>query len=174
MGLLLKRELKTKQIPGWICNELLPNSELICNFQNEENSNSCFYCGHVKNHQIPRIIELWECDLCGQKDNNNRLCQNKECKNTKPNSEITEQHYQRAYEEKEIIAGNAKYCPHCGVFTEKARDKNGNFVACNNLLCTNPICGKSWCWKCLYKGTGNNDHDDVYNHLTAVHGGIYN
>jgi hypothetical protein len=53
-----------------------------------------------------------------------------------------------------IKKGNMKYCPTCRSPTEKIRNTNGNFVACNKILCEN--CNTKWCWLC---GEGGIDYD---------------
>ncbi|KAF0694544.1 Aste57867_14584 [Aphanomyces stellatus] len=51
-------------------------------------------------------------------------------------------------------------CPACDVPTEKTD-------GCNHITCT---CGQHWCYVC---GEGFGDDGDTYEHLYAVHSGIY-
>jgi hypothetical protein len=48
------------------------------------------------------------------------------------------------------IKGDLKFCPQCRVPTEKVRDTDGKFVACNKIVCTQ--CQIKWCWICEAKG----------------------
>ena len=53
-----------------------------------------------------------------------------------------------------VKAGNMKFCPKCRCPTEKVRNSNGNFIACNKIICEN--CDTKWCWLC---GKDNIDYD---------------
>lgn len=59
---------------------------------------------------------------------------------------------------KKLLNGEAKLCPCCKTVTERVKDKKGNFVACNKMLCS--ICGVKWCWLC-------NDIDIDYKHYNS-------
>lgn len=50
------------------------------------------------------------------------------------------------YIHKKIEKGDMKYCPQCKAITEKTRDLEGHFVACNKMICEN--CNIKWCWLC--------------------------
>ncbi|KAJ0420255.1 hypothetical protein BJY00DRAFT_141496 [Aspergillus carlsbadensis] len=55
---------------------------------------------------------------------------------------------------------NIKPCPKCGTMTEKVS-------GCGHIECPVEECGADWCYFC------GKEQDDVYNHMTNVHGGIY-
>ncbi len=42
--------------------------------------------------------------------------------------------------------GDLEFCPQCRVPTEKVRNKEGKFVACNKIVCSH--CRIKWCWLC--------------------------
>lgn len=48
--------------------------------------------------------------------------------------------------------GDLKFCPQCRTPTEKVRNADGKFVACNKIVCT--ICHIKWCWLCNEIGIG--------------------
>jgi hypothetical protein len=54
------------------------------------------------------------------------------------------------YIQEKIDKGDMKYCPQCRTPTEKIRDENGKFVACNKMTCKN--CDIKWCWLCQESG----------------------
>jgi hypothetical protein len=46
--------------------------------------------------------------------------------------------------------GDLEFCPQCRTPTEKVRNADGKFVACNKIICAH--CQNKWCWLC--KATG--------------------
>ncbi|KAL2810553.1 hypothetical protein BJX63DRAFT_315234 [Aspergillus granulosus] len=55
---------------------------------------------------------------------------------------------------------NIKPCPNCGTMTEK-------ISGCGHITCPVDGCGTDWCYFC------GEEEEDIYNHMTNVHGGIY-
>jgi len=49
-----------------------------------------------------------------------------------------------------ITKGDIKFCPQCRTPTEKVRNKEGKFVACNKVVCAQ--CKIKWCWLCQVTG----------------------
>uniref|UniRef100_D8PV29 RBR-type E3 ubiquitin transferase n=1 Tax=Schizophyllum commune (strain H4-8 / FGSC 9210) TaxID=578458 RepID=D8PV29_SCHCM len=58
-----------------------------------------------------------------------------------------------------IAEQNFKRCPSCQVLVEKTE-------GCNHISCR---CGAHFCWRC----TRVFPRDEIYNHMTEAHGGIY-
>lgn len=60
---------------------------------------------------------------------------------------------------------NTKTCPNidCGITVEK----DGG---CNHITC---VCHNHWCWHCKFIGIPDNEGEDVYDHLSEVHGGFF-
>lgn len=44
------------------------------------------------------------------------------------------------------MKGDLEFCPQCRTPTEKVRNADGKFAACNKILCT--FCHIKWCWLC--------------------------
>jgi hypothetical protein len=71
-------------------------------------------------------------------------------------------------EELERAAGESEYkrdlkikpCPKCGTMTEK-------ISGCGHITCPVEGCGTDWCYFC------GKEEEDIYNHMTNMHGGIY-
>lgn len=55
--------------------------------------------------------------------------------------------------------GDLEFCPQCRTPTEKVRNEEGKFVACNKIICSQ--CKIKWCWLCKKTGI---DYDH-YNSL---------
>ncbi|KAL2837149.1 hypothetical protein BJX68DRAFT_273198 [Aspergillus pseudodeflectus] len=53
-----------------------------------------------------------------------------------------------------------KPCPKCGTMTEK-------ISGCGHITCPVDGCGTDWCYFC------GKEEDDIYDHMTNAHGGIY-
>jgi hypothetical protein len=49
-----------------------------------------------------------------------------------------------------IGKGEVKFCPQCRSPTEKVKDEQGRFVACNKIICSQ--CRLKWCWLCSKPG----------------------
>jgi len=54
------------------------------------------------------------------------------------------------YIQEKIEKEDMKYCPRCRTPTEKVRNDQGNFVACNKMICQ--MCTVKWCWLCQETG----------------------
>jgi hypothetical protein len=47
---------------------------------------------------------------------------------------------------KMLEKGILKLCPRCKAPTTKIRDKKGNYLGCNKVVCSS--CNVKWCWLC--------------------------
>ncbi|KAK0503542.1 hypothetical protein EDD18DRAFT_1327801 [Armillaria luteobubalina] len=92
------------------------------------------------------------CSSCGE-DSHERLS----CEDARIHNNPVEQ--ERMSEAWLSQQRGIKKCPTCSRLLEKTE-------GCNHMTCP---CGAHICWRC----TGTFDADNIYNHMSTVHGGIY-
>ncbi|KAH9860388.1 hypothetical protein J1614_011719 [Plenodomus biglobosus] len=69
---------------------------------------------------------------------------------------------QEAQQKREALENPTKMCPGCDVASQKV-------AGCDHMTCPMRRCQTHWCWSC---GEAF-DEDEIYDHLSDIHGGMY-